>query len=91
MNASGVVQCGTAASPIAAADCVPFNILGGPSGSSTAALNYIMSTGQASYGSSINSATANLGGELFHMPGNAGAVGFAGGMEHRTVSGYDMM
>jgi iron complex outermembrane receptor protein len=89
LNASGVVQCGTAAAPIAAADCVPFNILGGPSGSTPAALAYVMSTGQASYGSSINSATANIGGELFNMPGKAGAVGFAAGLEHRTVSGYD--
>ncbi|MDQ2822620.1 MAG: TonB-dependent receptor [Pseudomonadota bacterium] len=89
LNAAGTVQCGTAAAPIAAADCVPFNILGGPSGSTAAGLGYIMSTGQASYGSSINSATANINGELFNMPGKAGAVGFAAGLEHRTVSGYD--
>ena len=89
LNASGVVQCGTAAAPIALASCTPFNILGGPSGSTPAALGYVMSTGQASYGSSINSATADISGELFNMPLNAGAVGFAAGLEHRVVSGYD--
>jgi len=86
-NASGVVQCGTAASPIALAECVPFDVLGGPSASSAAALNYVMSTGQATYGSTINSATADITGELFKLP--AGALGMAAGLEHRTVSGYD--
>jgi len=87
LNASGTVQCGTAAAPIALAECTPFNILGGPSASTPAALAYVMSTGQASYGSTINSATADIGGELFALP--AGQVAFAGGLEHRTVSGYD--
>ncbi len=85
MNASGVVQCGTAASPDTA--CVPFNILGGPSASNQAALDYVMSTGQASYGSTVNSATADISGELFTLP--AGAVGMAAGLEHRQVTGYD--
>jgi iron complex outermembrane receptor protein len=89
MNASGVVQCGTAAAPISAAECVPFNILGGPSTSTPEALAYINSKGQSTYGSTINSATADIGGELFNMPGGAGAVGFAGGLEHREVRGYD--
>jgi iron complex outermembrane receptor protein len=87
LNASGVVQCGTAAAPIAAADCVPFNILGGPSASTPEALKYIMSNGQATYGSTVNSATADIGGELFTLP--AGALAFAGGLEHREVRGYD--
>jgi iron complex outermembrane receptor protein len=87
LNASGVVQCGTAAAPIALAECTPFNILGGPSASNAAALNYVMSTGQATYGSTVNSATADIGGELFTLP--AGALAFAGGLEHREVSGYD--
>jgi len=87
LNASGVVQCGTTAAPISAAECVPFNILGGPSASNPAALAYIMSNGQASYGSTVNSATADIGGELFSLP--AGQVAFAGGLEHREVRGYD--
>ncbi|MBB5609973.1 MULTISPECIES: TonB-dependent receptor domain-containing protein [unclassified Janthinobacterium] len=87
LNANGVVQCGTAASPIAFSQCTPFNILGGPSASNPDAIAYVMSTGQGTYGSTINSATADLSGELFTLP--AGAVGFAGGVEHREVRGYD--
>ncbi len=87
VNASGVVQCGTAANPIALAECVPFNILGGPSASTQAGLNYIMSTGQATYGSTTNSATANISGEIYNLP--AGAIGVAAGLEHREVRGYD--
>ncbi|WP_020651574.1 TonB-dependent receptor domain-containing protein [Massilia niastensis] len=86
-NASGVVQCGTAAAPIALAECVPWDILGGPSASTPEALAYVMSTGQSTYGSTVNSATADLTGELFNLP--AGAVGLAGGLEYREVRGYD--
>jgi iron complex outermembrane receptor protein len=87
MNASGQVQCGTAANPIALSQCVPFNILGGPSASNPAALDYVMETGQATNGSTVNSATANVGGELYTLP--AGALGFAAGLEHRSVTGFD--
>jgi iron complex outermembrane recepter protein len=87
MNGSGVVQCGTAAKPLSLAECVPFDILGGPSASNPAALAYVMSTGQATFGSTVNSATANVGGELYTLP--AGALGFAAGLEHRSVTGYD--
>jgi iron complex outermembrane receptor protein len=87
-NASGVVQCGTAAAPIALADCVPFDVLGGPSASNPQALNYIMSVGGYTFGSVVESATADLSGELFQLP--AGALGIAGGIEHRTVRGEDL-
>ena len=86
-NAAGVVQCGTAANPIPLSQCVPFNILGGPSASTPEALAYVMSIGQATYGATVNGATADLTGELFDLP--AGAVGMAAGLEHRSVSGYD--
>jgi iron complex outermembrane receptor protein len=66
---------------------VPWDILGGPSASTPAALNYAMSVGQSSYGSNVDSATADITGELFSLP--AGAIGMAAGLEHRTVSGYD--
>jgi iron complex outermembrane receptor protein len=88
LNANGVVQCGTPGAPVALATCVPFNIVGGPSASTPAALAYIMSTGQATYGSTINSATANINGDLLTLP--AGALGFAAGLEHREVRGYDI-
>jgi iron complex outermembrane receptor protein len=87
MNASGQVQCGTAANPIALSSCVPFNILGGPSASNPAALGYVMSTGQDTYGSTVNSATANVGGELYTLP--AGALSFAAGLENRSVTGFE--
>jgi iron complex outermembrane receptor protein len=86
-NASGVVQCGTSANPLSLAECVPFDVLGGPSASTAAALKYVMSTGQATYGSTVNSATADITGELFSLP--AGGLGMAAGLEHRSVSGYD--
>ena len=88
MNASGVVQCGTAASPIPLADCVPFDVVGGPSASTAAALNYVNTSGAKTYGSTINSATANIGGEVWQLP--AGALGVAVGVEHREVKGSDV-
>ncbi len=87
-NASGTVQCGTAASPIPLADCVPFDILGGPSAATPQALNYVMSVSGYTFGSKVDSATADIGGELFNLP--AGAVGVAAGIEHRTVTGEDL-
>jgi iron complex outermembrane receptor protein len=86
-NASGVVQCGTPGAPLSLSECVPFDILGGPTASNPAALDYVMSTGQATYGSTTNSWTANLSGSIMNLP--AGELGIAGGLEHRTVSGYD--
>jgi len=88
MNANGVVQCGTPTSPIPFADCTPFNILGGPSASTPEALAYVNTMGTKTYGSTINSATANLAGELFQLP--AGALGLAVGLEHREVRGSDV-
>ncbi|WP_371763663.1 TonB-dependent receptor plug domain-containing protein [Massilia sp.] len=88
LNASGVVQCGNAAAPIPLAECKPFNIIAGPGAANKETLDYIMSTGQATYGSTINSATANISGELLQLP--AGMLGVAGGIEHREVRGYDI-
>jgi iron complex outermembrane receptor protein len=88
MNANGVVQCGTPDAPVLLSVCQPFNIIGGPGTNSQEAINYIMSTGQATYGSTINSATANISGEVLQLP--AGMLGVAGGIEHREVRGYDI-
>ncbi|MCS0592014.1 TonB-dependent receptor plug domain-containing protein [Massilia norwichensis] len=88
MNASGVVQCGTADNPISLAECQPWNIISGPSASNPDILKYVMATGQTTYGSTIDSATANIGGELLQLP--AGALGVAAGLEHRSVKGYDL-
>ncbi|MEM8511250.1 iron complex outermembrane receptor protein [Massilia sp. MP_M2] len=88
MNASGVVQCGTAANPIALGSCTPFDILGGPSASNPDVLAYINTNGTKTYGSTINSATADIAGELYQLP--AGALGVAVGIEHREVKGSDV-
>ncbi|TFW34227.1 TonB-dependent receptor plug domain-containing protein [Massilia horti] len=87
-NAQGAIQCGTPDNPIALQECTPWDIVGGPSASNPQVLKYVMSTGQATYGSTINSATANISGEAFQLP--AGALGVAAGIEHREVRGYDI-
>ncbi len=84
-NASGEVLCGRPGAIVA--DCVPFDILGGPSASTAKALAYINHTGIASYGSTVRSYHADLSGEIFSLP--AGIVGFAAGLESREVTGYD--
>ena len=88
LNANGVVQCGTPTAPIGFADCIPFDILGGPSASTAQALAYVNTMGTKTYGSTINSATANVAGELYQLP--AGALGVAVGIEHREVKGSDV-
>jgi iron complex outermembrane receptor protein len=85
LNAQGVVQCGVPGAPIAG--CVPFNILGGPSASNPAALAYINHIGGGTYGSTTNSFTADIGGELFSLP--AGKIAMAAGLEQRDVRGFD--
>lgn len=95
LNADGVVQCGTAAAPIplgtslSGGQCVPFNILGGPSASTPEALAYVNSMGQHTYNNTSKSFTANITGGLFNMPMDAGEFSFAAGVEHRDESGYD--
>lgn len=87
LNANGAVQCGTPTSPIPLTSCTPFNIIGGPGASGADVFKYIMSQGQGTYGSTTDSATANITGELLQLP--AGALSVAGGLEHREVRGYD--
>lgn len=87
MNAQGVVQCGTLSAPIPLQECTPWDLISGPPAFSPQVRNYVMSTGQATYGSTINSATANLSGEVYQLP--AGALGVAAGLERREVRGDD--
>ncbi|HEU4852175.1 MAG TPA: TonB-dependent receptor, partial [Telluria sp.] len=87
LNASGVVQCGTPTSPISLSECTPFDILGGPSASTPEAFKYVMADGHATYGSTVNSVTADFTGEIIELP--AGMLGFAAGIEKREVSGFD--
>ncbi len=87
INASGVVQCGTPTAPMSLKECVPFDILGGPSASNKSALDYVMSIGQGTYGSNVKSYLADVSGDIATLP--AGKVGLAMGVERREVSGYD--
>jgi iron complex outermembrane receptor protein len=95
LNSDGVVQCGTAASPITLGtnlglgQCTPFNVLGGPTASTADALKYISTLGQATQRSETSIWTANITGGLFEMPWDAGEFAFAAGAEHRQVKGYD--
>lgn len=88
MNAQGQVQCGTPDAPIQLTQCVPFDILGGPSASTPEALAYVNALTTGRYGSNMTSLTANMSGELFDMP--AGAFAMAAGLEYRKISGYDV-
>jgi iron complex outermembrane recepter protein len=92
LNADGVVQCGTAASPIPLANCVPWNpfIPYGRSGDGGLTDNQAL---QDFLFQSLNSTgetetkvfSANLAGSLFTLPG--GDLGFAVGVESRKESG----
>ncbi len=85
MNAAGTVVCGTPTAIVGG--CVPFNILAGPSVDNSAAYGYVMSRGQATYGSVVSSLSADISGEVYKLP--AGAIGLAAGIEHREVRGND--
>jgi iron complex outermembrane receptor protein len=87
LNAQGQVQCGSAAAPVSLSECVPFDIVGGPSASSAAAFNYVNHVGVATYGSTVSSTHVDLTGEIVKLP--AGTMGFAAGWEDRRVSGFD--
>lgn len=89
LNAGGVVQCGTAASPISLNQCVPFNILGGPSASTPDALKYINALEQSRMQDTSKDFTANITGGLFEMPLEAGTFSFAAGIEHRSIDGFN--
>lgn len=89
LNSAGVVQCGTSAAPIALSQCVPFDILGGPSASTPDALNYVNALEQPRMQSTSKDFTANITGGLFEMPLNAGTFSFAAGLEHRQIEGYN--
>ncbi len=91
INADGIAQCGTAASPIGLDACRPWNPLlpngvAGQGSLSDPALQaflfpYYTDTGETN----TKSYTANLTGSLFELP--AGDLGIAMGYEHRREDG----
>ena len=81
LNAQGVVQCGTAANPIALTDCVPFNFFNVFDPATIAAFN-------TASGNTFTQATAweksevlEVNGSAFELP--AGTVQVAAGLSHR--------
>jgi len=96
LNANGVVQCGTAAAPIAlgadAGQCVPWNPflregVVGPGGltGNQALQDYLFQEEHAIGETTTNVVSANLAGSLFTLPG--GDLAFAVGAEHRRERG----
>ncbi len=89
MNSAGQVQCGTPSDPIPTSQCVPVDILGGPGAISQEGLDYINSQSLSTQQSIEKDYTANITGGVFTLP--AGVVRVAAGVEHREVSGYDIL
>jgi iron complex outermembrane recepter protein len=92
LNAQGRVQCGTAAAPIAFADCVPFNpflpfgTVGQGGLTNNAELqNYLFQEEHATGDTSTTSITANITGTVLSLP--AGDLNFAVGYENRKEEG----
>jgi iron complex outermembrane receptor protein len=91
LNAQGVVQCGTAAAPIAPTACVPLNpfLPFGQAGQGSLAnknvQDFIFQTEQATGQTTTTVFSANLTGDLFELP--AGDIGFAIGAESRKEAG----
>lgn len=92
INASGIAQCGSAAAPIALAQCVPFNpfIAAGLSGpgaltGNQALQDFLIPTTHATADTKTKVISANLSGSLFTLP--AGDLGFAVGAEQRKEEG----
>ncbi|WP_119718840.1 TonB-dependent receptor plug domain-containing protein [Cognatilysobacter tabacisoli] len=84
-DAAGVARCGTPTNVIAG--CVPLNLLGGVGGVTQEMLDYVTFVAHDEYNYTQKTYYANIGGELFNLPG--GPLGFSFGLEHRTESGYD--
>jgi iron complex outermembrane receptor protein len=92
LNANGVVQCGTAASPIPLTQCTPWNPYipygrvgdGGLTGNK-ALQDFLFQRLNSSGETKTNVYGANLSGSLFTLPG--GDFGFAVGYEHRKEEG----
>ncbi|MFD0739787.1 TonB-dependent receptor domain-containing protein [Lysobacter koreensis] len=71
----------------AIAGCVPVNLIGGPGTITPAQLAFIGIDAHDEYNYTQQTYYANIGGDLFDLPGGPFAVSF--GVEHRTESGYD--
>jgi len=71
------------------AGCVPLNLLGGAGTITPEMINYISFVAHDEFDYKQKTYYANIGGDLFEMPGDAGPFAFSFGLEHRTEFGYD--
>ena len=69
------------------AGCVPMNMLGGAGSISQDMLDFATFTAHDEYSYTQKYYYANIGGDLFDLPG--GPLGFSFGLEHRTEDGSD--
>ncbi|QSX76469.1 TonB-dependent receptor [Lysobacter arenosi] len=67
--------------------CVPMNLLGGAGTLTQDMIDYATFTAHDEFYYKQKTYYANVGGDLFDLPG--GALGFSFGLEHRTEFGYD--
>ena len=67
--------------------CVPMNLLGGAGTLTQDMIDYATFTAHDEFYYKQKTYYANVGGDLFDLPG--GAMGFSFGIEHRTEFGYD--
>ncbi|WP_149196637.1 TonB-dependent receptor [Luteimonas suaedae] len=71
----------------AVAGCVPMNIFGGPGTLTPEMLAWIQPVVRDESENELSLFSANLSGDLFPMPGDAGYVAFATGYEYRKYEG----
>jgi len=81
LNAQGVVQCGTAANPIALTDCTPFNIFNVFDPKTVAAFNNASGNTFTNNVFWEKSEVLEVNGSVFELP--AGTVQLAAGVSHR--------
>ncbi|RDZ29452.1 TonB-dependent receptor domain-containing protein [Lysobacter silvisoli] len=84
-DAQGVARCGTPTAVIAG--CVPLNLLSGGGGFTPEMAAYSGFVAHDTRGYKQKTYYANVGGDLFDLPG--GALAYSFGLEHRTESGFD--
>jgi len=84
-DATGVARCGTSSAIIDG--CVPMNMLNGAGSLTPEMINYASFTAHDVYGYEQKTYYANIGGEIFELPG--GPLAFSFGVERRSESGFD--
>ncbi|MDQ3287685.1 MAG: TonB-dependent receptor [Pseudomonadota bacterium] len=84
-EADGTPRCGTPTAPIA--NCVPLDLLSGAGTITQEMADGVTFVAQDQFGYEQKTHYANIGGELFDLPG--GPLAFSFGVEQREESGFD--